>query len=392
MRICIFARILQAHREFYPSIVGILTPVFQALGAEVTAITSALPDGSAEVRREGIAEAHYLAGTTPDRMDERFWRATAAAFDRLHEEKPFDIIMGRGVATLGFFRYSRYAGQVPVVLHEGTYPRWLHKVETRTGTLAPMLARVLAPVFGWRNRREKICMEGAARVVCITPALARALRRAYWWNPPRTVALTYGFETDRYHPAPATHPARLVSLGRMTWDKGILPMIDVLARVRDRTVTLEAMGPASPEKLQAVLDHAGKRGVADRYSAPGPVKHDQVPDRLAGALAFLFPSTHAEGLGKVVLEAMAAGLPVIAYDLPVMEGLIEEGRTGYLVPIRSVSAMAERVERLLADPALRDRMGAAARAKLEAEFAPAVINAQWRALLDEVVAEARGAH
>jgi glycosyltransferase involved in cell wall biosynthesis len=119
------------------------------------------------------------------------------------------------------------------------------------------------------------------------------------------------------------------------------------------------------------------------------VQHEDVPKKLAGAGAFLFPSTHAEGLGKVVLEAMAAGVPVVAYRLPVLEGIIEDGVTGFLVPIRSVRAMAARVDQVLADPALRARMGAAARRKIEMDFAPDAIQAQWQALLAVVVAEAR---
>jgi glycosyltransferase involved in cell wall biosynthesis len=386
IRICTFSRIMGAHREFYPSLVGILSPVFEELGVEVVSLTTALPDGSAGRRQEGLADVHYLE---PRQTGRDFWIAAAAAFDRLHAEKPFDIVLGRGIATWGFFRYSRYATEVPVILHEGTYPRWLHRIETRTGALAPFLAWLLAPVFALKNRREQYCMRHAARIICITPALAVALRRISWWREHRAMALTYGFDTSRYHPKPppADRPPRLVALGRMTWDKGILPMIDVLARLKNREAVLEALGPGSPRKFRAVLDHARRRGVAARYSAPGPVLHDQVPDRLAGAVAFIFPSTHAEGLGKVILEAMAAGLPVVAYRLPVLEGLVEDGVTGFLVPIRSVQAMADRVDQLLADPALAARMGAAARRKIETEFRPEVITEKWRALLDEVVAE-----
>jgi len=390
LRLCILAPVMRRHRGYFTPHSGLVAKVLADLGHEVVVLTADLPEGGGLVEAENGFEVHYLAGTPVSKGGEPFWRDTAAAFDRLHAERPFDIVFGRGLAVWGFLKHSRFADTVPVILHEGTYPRWLHQIETRAGRIAPLLARILAPVFALKNHKYQTCMQRAARVVCITPELAAAFRREAWWHPPRCVALTYGFDTSRYHPRDpaATVPPRLVSLGRLTWDKGALRMIDVLAGLKHKTVTLEAIGPASPKVQKAILDRVAKQGVSARYSAPGQVQHEEVPDRLAGAAAFLFPSTHAEGLGKVVLEAMAAGLPVVAYHLPVLEGLVEDGVTGFLVPIRNVEAMSDRVDRLLADPGLGAKMGAAARKKIESEFSPQAINDQWQALLAEVVAEA----
>lgn len=382
---------MRRHRGYFTPHSGLIARVLADLGHEVTVLTGDVPEGGGATDIEGGVTVRYLAGVAAAKGGEPFWTESAAAFDRLHAERPFDIVFGRGAVTWGFLHHSRFAREVPLILHEGTYPQWLHQLETRLGRAGQALGALLAPVFALNNRKTAACMQRAARVVCITPALAAALRRAFWWRPPRAVTLTYGFDPSAYHPrpVPTDAPPRLVSVGRLTWDKGIIAMIDVLARLQNRTTTLEAMGPASAKIKAAVLGHASKRGVSDRYHAPGPVQHEEVPDRLAGAVAFLFPSTHAEGLGKVVLEAMAAGLPVVAYRLPVLEGLIVDGVTGFQVPIRSVAAMADRVDALIADPALCARMGAAARHKIETDFTPAAINTQWQALLAEVVAEAR---
>jgi glycosyltransferase involved in cell wall biosynthesis len=390
LRLCILAPVMRRHRGYFTPHSGLVARVLADLGHEVVVLTADLPEGGGAVERENGYEVRYLAGTPAEKKGGPFWKDSALAFDRLHADRPFDIVFGRGVATWGFFRHSRFAKTVPVVLHEGTYPRWLHQIETRAVALAPLLARLAAPLFALKNRKTHACLQRASRVVCITPELAAAHRRAAWWHPPHSVALTYGFDTSRYYHKDAfeTVPPRLVSLGRLAWDKGVLRMIDVLAGLKHKTATLEAIGPASPKVRKTVLTHAAKLGVGARYSAPGAVQHEQVPDRLAGAAVFLFPSTHAEGLGKVVLEAMASSLPVVAYRLPVLEGLVEDGVTGFLVPIRNATAMTERVDQLLADPALVARMGAAARRKIEIEFTPEAINAQWQALLAEVVAEA----
>lgn len=389
LRLCIIAPIMRRHRGYFTPHSGLVAKVMVGLGHEVTVLTADIPEGGGAIEIENGVTTHYLAGVTPRKDVDGFDKVTAAAFDRLHAERPFDIVFGRGVAAWGFIRYSRLGAEVPLILHEGTYPRWLHQVETRAGVLAPLLSRILAPIFALKNRKSALVMQRAARVVCITPALAAAVRRNLWWHPPRSISVTYGFEAGPFHPrAPdPAQPPRLVSVGRLTWDKGILPMIRVLAGLCNRTATLEMMGPG-PDRIRDRLQaEARAQGVADRYSLPGIVQNEDLPDRLAGAVAFLFPTTHAEGLGKVVLEAMAAGLPVVAYRLPVLEDVIDDGVTGFLVPIRSVKAMTDRVDQLLADPALAARMGAAARRKIETEFTPEAINAQWQILLAEVVAE-----
>lgn len=389
LRLCIFAPVMRRHCGYFTPHSGLIAKVLAGLGHQVTVLTSGLPEGGGAVEVEDGITVHYLAGVSARKNSEGFGKIAVATFDRLYAEQPFDIVFGRGIATYGFYAHSRHASEVPVILHEGTYPRWLHQVETRAGLLAPALALLLAPLFALKNRRETLVMQRATRVVCITPALAAAVRRNLWWRPPRSVAITYGFDPGPFHPcAPDPgQPPRLVSVGRLTWDKGILPMIRVLAGLRNRVVTLEMVGPGPDHIRDRLLAEVRAQGMADRYSLPGAVQNEELPDRLAGAVAFLFPTTHAEGLGKVVLEAMAAGLPVVAYRLPVLEDIIEDGVSGFLVPIRSVPAMVERVDQLLADPALQARMAAAARRRIETDFAPDRIRARWQALLSEVIAE-----
>jgi glycosyltransferase involved in cell wall biosynthesis len=79
-------------------------------------------------------------------------------------------------------------------------------------------------------------------------------------------------------------------------------------------------------------------------------------------------ASFAEGVPVVLMEAMATGLPVVATRIAGVSELVEHGEAGYLVPPGDLESLVEQIDMLLKDAALRNRMGAAGRAKVEADF------------------------
>jgi glycosyltransferase involved in cell wall biosynthesis len=388
MRICMFSRLTPQHRAYAPPVHGLLGKVFRELGHDVTMLSTALPGGGGQVQETDHATVHFLSGTTPGSLDDRFWRASARTFDDLHRQRPFDLVFGRGVATWGFHHMSSAAGRLPVIAHEGTYPLWLHQLERRLPGHAAALARPLALMRLPLDRRYRDCLQRASVVVCNSQALAQALRRVYWWNPPATEYIPYGFDLEPWLAtpggAPADDPPRIVFVGRVTNDKGALDFLDILARLRHPTAVIEAIGPVSDKLADRLKALAKEKGVSSRFLMPGPERNENLPARLRGARAFLFPSTHPEGLSKSVMEAMAGALPVIAYRIPGMDVLIKNDETGWLVPPGDTAAMAERLDRLLSDPSIARHTGQSARRRLIEEFSPAAASARWSALLASV--------
>jgi glycosyltransferase involved in cell wall biosynthesis len=101
----------------------------------------------------------------------------------------------------------------------------------------------------------------------------------------------------------------------------------------------------------------------------------------ASADVFLYPSIY-EGFGRVMVEAGASGLPVVATATAGAADILRDGETGLLAPVEDASALAQRAGELLADPARRARMGNAAREWIRAQFDPDrafdAIVSQWR--------------
>jgi glycosyltransferase involved in cell wall biosynthesis len=161
-------------------------------------------------------------------------------------------------------------------------------------------------------------------------------------------------------------------LSQLSEEKGFLTALRVAATMRQRGVAIRfefAGGWRSPgDELQA------QRWVADNgldsfLRIHGPVSDEQKTRLLKAADIFLFPtSLRHEGQPLVILEAMAAGLPVITTDIGCISDTVIENVTGFVLHPKDVDGMADKLTRLVGNDELRNRLGAAGRARYLAEF------------------------
>ncbi len=170
-----------------------------------------------------------------------------------------------------------------------------------------------------------------------------------------------GVIADDY--APRTHRGtgrRIVVVGRLAPVKAVDDVLDAAARLAGRGVEVELVvigdGPRRPDLER----QAATLGLSARTTFVGALGAAQVADELARADVFVSAS-YAEGLPVSIMEAMAAGLPVVATQVGGVAELVETGVTGTLVRPGDVDQLAEAVGRLLADGDRRARLGAAGR-------------------------------
>ncbi len=188
------------------------------------------------------------------------------------------------------------------------------------------------------------------------------------WDRMRVVHC--GVEPARYlgvdHAGDATRP-RLLFVGRLSAIKGLLVLFEALARLRaqgrDCVLTLVGDGP----DRQALEAAAHARGLGAAAIFTGYLSQDAVARHLAETDVFVLPS-FAEGVPVVLMEAMANRTPIVATRVAGVPELVEDGVHGLLVAPGDPDALADALDRLIADPALRRSMGMAGRQKIEAEF------------------------
>jgi glycosyltransferase involved in cell wall biosynthesis len=175
-----------------------------------------------------------------------------------------------------------------------------------------------------------------------------------------------GLDPALYHRAAPTFGKRVAFVGRLDPVKGALLLIEAMAEVLkthpDATLTLAGDGPArAPAEAKAAA-----LGITKSVHFAGFMTQPQVADLLANSDMLVLPS-FAEGLPVVYMEALASRIPVVASRVAGVQELVEDGVTGFTVPPGDVVTLADRMSRLMSDPDLSARMGAAGRKAVERE-------------------------
>lgn len=228
----------------------------------------------------------------------------------------------------------------------------------------PLLKRVLnradAIIYGSPPMRNSVYLQPQAAKLHLIP---------YGVPLDRFLKEPSGEEIDRVkarYPMVASDRSKLLFVGRLRYYKGLNVLIDALPQI-DAQLIVVGVGPMQSE-WQA---QAGARGVTERVAWLGEAPDDDLPALYHLADLFVLPATHSsEAFGLVQVEAMASGVPTICTEVGTGTSWVtQDGQTGYVVPPNDPAALAEKINRLLADPPLRHALGAAARARAQAEFA-----------------------
>lgn len=256
-------------------------------------------------------------------------------------------------------------------------PHVLHANSTKAGVLgrlAAWLTRVPVRLFsahGWAFAThlgasarlyqwcDRLMRPLTTTTICVSRSELERGLRARTCAPERTVVIPNAVALDVPR-APGGRGGgdqlRIVSVGRMAAPKDFITLVRALARLPGGSYHAQIIGDG-PER-GAIAAEIERLGAGAAVALVG--ERDDVPERLAAADVFVL-SSRSEAMPMVVLEAMAAGLPVVASAVGGMPELVVDGETGLLVVPGDPQPLAAALSRLARDPLLRGRLGAAGR-------------------------------
>ncbi|MGO0123314.1 glycosyltransferase family 4 protein [Desulfothermobacter acidiphilus] len=235
---------------------------------------------------------------------------------------------------------------------------------------------------GWRQRRWLFRIESwlarrCFRIVAVSQALREELVRAFGLSPERIEVIPNGIDLTPYSlgalpPAiwseldlPAGVPL-VGTVARLVPQKGLFYLLEALALTPPEIRPMLLVVGDGPLR-QELEEKARVLGLGERVRLVGYQPPEEIPSILRSLDIFVLPSL-SEGMPLAVLEAMAAGKPVIATRVGGIPEAVLEGETGYLVPPGDSQALALALEKLLRSPDKARSMGAAGRRRAEELF------------------------
>ena len=328
-----------------------------------------------------------LAGTIPvfelRKSPGRNWRLIGRLAAVFRAEK-VDIVHSHNWSTLLYSVAAAQLARVPIVVH-GEHGKDDTNVDRRRLIASRVLVRGVARVCAvsrdlteelvrdWRVPRERVArIPNGVDLEAFGRDDERDTLRKELGLPPgsRVVMNTGGFRTIKDHPT----------------------LLRAFARIHgeDPAARLVLVGSGGAADPRAGLDRmAAELGIREAVVFAG-VRQD-IP-RVLQVCDVYVNSSRFEGMSNTILEAMAAGRPVVATDVGGNPELVEDGVSGFLVPPGDEGHLAARVVKLLRDASLRSRMGAAGRARVEAVHSMGGMVRAYADLYEELWARYRGSN
>lgn len=277
---------------------------------------------------------HYNPVTTLPAVISLAWYLRRNDFDIVHTNSTEAGIIGRFAAA---------AADIPHVVHT------VHGVPFADDRSDVLNRFVLAC--------ERAAVRHTDRLITNVDVMAAEYLDRGIGTPDQYTTIHSGVNLDTFRdvsPAsdlPGCRP-RVVMVGRLTEGKGLNVLLDAAEKIcsDDISICVVGDGPLS-DSLETDI---AERGLSDCVFLTG--YRDDVPQILAASDVLVLPSFR-EGTPRVITEAMASGLPVIATNIAGIPEQVADGESGYLIPTGDADALADRLRELLSDPQLREQFG-----------------------------------
>lgn len=217
-------------------------------------------------------------------------------------------------------------------------------------------------------------LRDASAVVTVSEYNLRFLHDRYGAAADRVERIYNGLDLARFpYEDPAGRPPVIAAVGRLVEKKGFGDLLEAVARLRagGRRLAVDVVGTGPLE--QELRTSVARLGLEDVVRMHGALPQGRVKQLVRGAAVFAAPCVvgtdgNRDGLPTVLLEAMALGTPCVATPVTGIPEVVVDGVTGLLVPERDPAALADALDRLLGDPALRTRLASQGRTLVEQRF------------------------
>lgn len=328
------------------------------------------------------------------KYNKKSWhRCSFEVFRKLHLENPFAIVFSQSTGGIGIIdRKNELNIKVISVAHGttlGEFKTYLSSVNFLSSkeifSLARNLQYTIRQFFGW----QRTYVLHSNKVIAVSSAVKKALIDETYVPEEKVRVIHNGIDPkDIFQGLRANsrdgNSVRLVFVGRIEKSKGLKELIEVFAEIKADNLCLDIIGEGPYIGFLSKLIF--EKNLEDRVFLYGKLSHDEVL-RVLGSREdiFVLPTKRVEGFPMTLVEAMFAGLPIVAMDLGGVSDAVVNRVTGYLIKPKDLEEMKNKIVGLVKDRMLREEMGRNAVKKASEEFTVDAMIKKYEEVIQEVL-------
>ncbi len=327
------------------------------------------------------------------------WEAQSyEAFISLHNQTKFDLILSQSSAAVGIIKRNKDI-RLPVVsiVHgsiagemQSFYQSFVHSKKTFGG----MWLFIKNTGFSLYNffTRQRLFVHGSNKVICVSNFVKRSLLEETFDVPEKFVVIYNAVEiaSHKKHSSDdlkSSFDKKVLYIGQVSKQKGsdIIFQLSSDAQFADAQFHLIGSGDMYNELFEKVQEN----DLSEKFVLHGQLNYELTMQFLyeGNFDAFVFPTRRKEGLPMVLIEALFAGVPIIAFDCGGVEDTVENGKTGYLVDAGKIDILKEKLLKVLGDDVLRGNMSRASLLLAREKFDIATMVQNYEKVFLEVIHE-----
>ncbi|HEU5347585.1 MAG TPA: glycosyltransferase family 4 protein [Ktedonobacterales bacterium] len=372
-----------------------------ANGHRVTTISTRLSTGPA-VSEDQWGKLYFVGDGAPGEYSVEWWQESVRALRQIHANDPIDVIASQSKAARAYLdaRSSLSATEhlpTVVITHSVSIDELrAHLKQIYRHPARAILRWIPRDITNWRDDRRWLYL--ADYVTVLSQDAARSMARWLRVASSQVTVIPNGIDVERIAAAAVHRGAMRQKMGIADQDVAILIPASLVRRKghhymlralafpllrkygRSLRLILAGEGPMR-ERLQ---QQCTRLGLTEQVVFAGRIPHEEIPAMLSAADIVALPSDD-EGMPLSLLEAMAAGLPVVATRVGAIPEIIEDGEMGLLVRPGSPHALAQAIDELLRDPETARRLSASGREQVLARYDQRIMVAGYERVLRDAV-------
>ena len=313
-----------------------------------------------------------------------------------------DLNMSNKLRLDAFWRFYRLLQeQQPLILHTWMFHANIPgRVLGRIAGIPVIISseRTMRQEGKFRQLSNRYTASLSDRIVCVSVNVAKYTEQTIHLPPEKLVVIPNGVDRNDYRNLPSKAEARRLfqlpdsaliigAIGRMHRVKGLNILLSAFAQLAELRGSVHLLFVGEGSVRQLLIDQTHDFGLNSKVTFLAFQK--DIPKLLPALDLFVSASLH-EGMPNAVLEAMAAGLPVVATDVGGTPEVVQDGQTGFLVPPGEFEALAISIDKLLEDPDLRCRMGKEGKERVARYFSIEQMSQQYEQLYEQLLVEKGG--